>query len=144
VKYVLFVCTHNAGRSQMAQAFFEKYAPHDFRAESGGEEPAEAIARSNYRFCTVGPAAAAAAPRARTQRAVVTVKKRSLRDISPLFAHSGRYHIRTSTNARPCEESVQKVTAKPLLVSRRQTSGKEGGAIESPWETFSGGKADEG
>ena len=27
MKYVLFVCTHNAGRSQMAQALFERYAP---------------------------------------------------------------------------------------------------------------------
>jgi arsenate reductase (thioredoxin) len=42
VKYVLFVCTHNAGRSQMAQAFFEKYAPPDVRAESAGQEPADA------------------------------------------------------------------------------------------------------
>ena len=29
MKYVLFVCTHNAGRSQMAQALFERYAPDD-------------------------------------------------------------------------------------------------------------------
>ena len=29
MKYVLFVCTHNAGRSQMAQAFFERDAPDD-------------------------------------------------------------------------------------------------------------------
>jgi protein-tyrosine-phosphatase len=43
MKYVLFVCTHNAGRSQMAQAFFEKYAPVDLRAESAGQEPAAAI-----------------------------------------------------------------------------------------------------
>jgi protein-tyrosine-phosphatase len=43
MKYVLFVCTHNAGRSQMAAAFFEKYAPADVRAESAGQEPAEAI-----------------------------------------------------------------------------------------------------
>jgi arsenate reductase (thioredoxin) len=42
VKYVLFVCTHNAGRSQMAQAFFERYAPDDVRAESAGQEPAAA------------------------------------------------------------------------------------------------------
>lgn len=42
VKYVLFVCTHNAGRSQMAQAFFERYAPDDVRAESAGQEPATA------------------------------------------------------------------------------------------------------
>jgi protein-tyrosine-phosphatase len=39
VKYVLFVCTQNAGRSQMAQAFFERHAPDDVRAESAGEKP---------------------------------------------------------------------------------------------------------
>jgi protein-tyrosine-phosphatase len=43
MRYVLFVCTHNAGRSQIAQAFFEKHAPPDLRAESAGQEPAEAI-----------------------------------------------------------------------------------------------------
>lgn len=43
MKYVLFVCTHNAGRSQMAQAFFEQHAPPDVRAESAGESPAPAI-----------------------------------------------------------------------------------------------------
>jgi len=43
MKYVLFVCTHNAGRSQIAQAFFERYAPEDVRAESAGQEPANAI-----------------------------------------------------------------------------------------------------
>jgi arsenate reductase (thioredoxin) len=43
VKYVLFVSTHNAGRSQMAQALFERYAPADIRAESAGQEPTEAI-----------------------------------------------------------------------------------------------------
>ena len=40
---MLFVCTHNAGRSQIAQAFFEQYAPADVRAESAGDEPAEAV-----------------------------------------------------------------------------------------------------
>jgi arsenate reductase (thioredoxin) len=39
VKYVLFVCTHNAGRSQMAQALFERHSPHDVRAESAGSAP---------------------------------------------------------------------------------------------------------
>ncbi len=43
MRYVLFVCTHNAGRSQMAQAFFERYAPDDIRAESAGQHPAEAV-----------------------------------------------------------------------------------------------------
>ena len=41
MKYVLFVCTHNAGRSQMAQAFWRKYAPADVRAHSAGQEPAK-------------------------------------------------------------------------------------------------------
>ena len=43
MKYVLFVCTHNAGRSQMAQALFERHAPPDMRAESAGQEPADRI-----------------------------------------------------------------------------------------------------
>jgi arsenate reductase (thioredoxin) len=43
MRYVLFVCTHNAGRSQIAQAFFERYAPDDLRAESAGQAPADAI-----------------------------------------------------------------------------------------------------
>jgi arsenate reductase len=43
MKYVLFVCTQNAGRSQMAQALFKRYAPVDVRAESAGAEPAERI-----------------------------------------------------------------------------------------------------
>ena len=43
MKYVLFVCTHNAGRSQMAQAFFERHAPPDIRAESAGQEPADEV-----------------------------------------------------------------------------------------------------
>jgi arsenate reductase len=43
MKYVLFVCTHNAGRSQMAQAFFERYAPRDLRAESAGQQPAREV-----------------------------------------------------------------------------------------------------
>jgi arsenate reductase (thioredoxin) len=42
MKYILFVCTHNAGRSQMAQAFWRKHAPTDVRAESAGQEPAKA------------------------------------------------------------------------------------------------------
>jgi arsenate reductase len=40
MKYVLFVCNHNAGRSQMAHAFFDRLAPPDVRAESAGTQPA--------------------------------------------------------------------------------------------------------
>ena len=43
MKYVLFVCTHNAGRSQMAQAFFERDCTTDCRAESAGSEPARQV-----------------------------------------------------------------------------------------------------
>jgi arsenate reductase len=43
MKYVLFVCNHNAGRSQMAQAFFEQHAPPGVSAESAGTQPGEKI-----------------------------------------------------------------------------------------------------
>lgn len=39
MKNVLFVCTHNAGRSQMGEALFNRYAPDDVRAESAGQAP---------------------------------------------------------------------------------------------------------
>jgi arsenate reductase (thioredoxin) len=35
-KTVLFVCVENAGRSQMAEAFFRKYAPSEYEATSAG------------------------------------------------------------------------------------------------------------
>ena len=40
---VLFVCTENAGRSQMAEAFFRKYAPQGYLATSAGTRPAGEI-----------------------------------------------------------------------------------------------------
>jgi protein-tyrosine-phosphatase len=43
MKYVLFVCNHNAGRSQMAQAFFERHAPPGVTAESAGTQPRDAV-----------------------------------------------------------------------------------------------------
>ncbi|MBI2862036.1 MAG: arsenate reductase ArsC [Chloroflexi bacterium] len=45
-KRVLFVCIHNAGRSQMAEAFFNQAAEEralDVGAESAGTEPAERV-----------------------------------------------------------------------------------------------------
>jgi protein-tyrosine-phosphatase len=47
MKYVLFVCTHNAGRSQMAQALFERYSPDDIRGESAGSPPARCGRKSS-------------------------------------------------------------------------------------------------
>jgi arsenate reductase len=41
--YVLFVCNHNAGRSQMAQAFFERDAPPGAKAESAGTNPGQQV-----------------------------------------------------------------------------------------------------
>jgi arsenate reductase len=40
---VLFVCLHNAGRSQMSQALFEKSAGGRHEAQSAGTEPADLI-----------------------------------------------------------------------------------------------------
>ena len=40
---VLFLCTHNAGRSQMALGFFNRLAGDQAIAYSGGSEPADQI-----------------------------------------------------------------------------------------------------
>jgi len=40
MKNVLFVCVHNSGRSQMAEAFFNHYARGKARAFSAGTRPA--------------------------------------------------------------------------------------------------------
>ena len=42
-KTILFVCVENAGRSQMAQGFFNKYAPKGYRAISAGTRPAAQV-----------------------------------------------------------------------------------------------------
>jgi protein-tyrosine-phosphatase len=41
--HVVFVCLHNAGRSQMSRAFFERAAAGRHTAESAGTQPAEAV-----------------------------------------------------------------------------------------------------
>ena len=40
---VLFLCTHNAGRSQMAMGFFERFASDQAAVYSGGSEPADHV-----------------------------------------------------------------------------------------------------
>jgi protein-tyrosine-phosphatase len=40
---VLFLCVHNAGRSQMAAALMERYAGERVRVRSAGSEPGERI-----------------------------------------------------------------------------------------------------
>jgi arsenate reductase (thioredoxin) len=43
VPEVLFVCVHNAGRSQMAAALLDRHARGRVRARSAGSEPADEI-----------------------------------------------------------------------------------------------------
>ncbi len=40
---VLFVCEHNAGRSQIAEAFFDRDGPDDVYAESAGTRPSPTV-----------------------------------------------------------------------------------------------------
>ena len=40
---ILFVCVENAGRSQMAEAFFRKFAPSRFNASSAGTTPSSQL-----------------------------------------------------------------------------------------------------
>lgn len=42
-KIILFVCVENAGRSQMAECFFKKYAPEGYTASSAGTRPSGEI-----------------------------------------------------------------------------------------------------
>ena len=43
MKTILFVCIENAGRSQMAEGFFRKYAPEGFEPSSAGTKPISEI-----------------------------------------------------------------------------------------------------
>ena len=43
MKKILFVCVENAGRSQMAEAFFKKYLPSGFQPISAGTKPAAKV-----------------------------------------------------------------------------------------------------
>lgn len=42
-KKILFVCVENAGRSQMAEGFFRKYAPKGYAPVSAGTKPVHEI-----------------------------------------------------------------------------------------------------
>src|SRR5688572_21680886 len=42
-KTIFFVCVENAGRSQMAEGFFKKYAPNGFKTLSAGTKPVSQI-----------------------------------------------------------------------------------------------------
>ncbi|MEO9308918.1 MAG: arsenate reductase ArsC [Nitrososphaera sp.] len=42
-KKILFVCVENAGRSQMAEGFFRKYAPPGYESQSAGTKPVNKI-----------------------------------------------------------------------------------------------------
>ncbi|HSM73608.1 MAG TPA: hypothetical protein VK852_03205, partial [Desulfobacterales bacterium] len=40
---VLFICRHNSGRSQIAEAYLRKFAGRHFEVHSAGLEPAERV-----------------------------------------------------------------------------------------------------
>ncbi|HHP7236775.1 MAG TPA: arsenate reductase ArsC [Desulfobacterales bacterium] len=40
---VLFICRHNSGRSQIAEAYLRRYFADDFEIESAGLAPAESV-----------------------------------------------------------------------------------------------------
>ena len=42
-KTILFVCVENAGRSQMAEGFFRRYAPEGYESISAGTKPTSQI-----------------------------------------------------------------------------------------------------
>jgi arsenate reductase len=42
-KTILFVCVENAGRGQMAEGFFKRYAPNGFKVQSAGTKPVSQI-----------------------------------------------------------------------------------------------------
>ena len=42
-KKILFVCVENAGRSQMAEGFFRKYAPDGYEPQSAGTKPIDTV-----------------------------------------------------------------------------------------------------
>ncbi len=43
MKRILFVCVENAGRSQMAEAFTNKYGKYEFIVSSAGNKPADKV-----------------------------------------------------------------------------------------------------
>ena len=43
MKTVLFICVHNSGRSQMAEAFFNQKAQGKAKAVSAGSQPADKV-----------------------------------------------------------------------------------------------------
>ncbi len=51
-KLILFVCVENAGRSQMAEGFFNyQYAPKGYRAISAGTRPVLELTLSQFMQC---------------------------------------------------------------------------------------------
>jgi arsenate reductase len=71
VPEVLFVCVHNAGRSQMAAALLERAAPQRVRVRSAGSDPAGVI-HANVRVAMeeIGIDLSREHPKAITQDAV--------------------------------------------------------------------------
>jgi arsenate reductase len=68
---VLFVCVHNAGRSQMAAALLERYAAGGVRVRSAGSTPADEVNPSVVRaMAEIGIDISAETPKALTDDSV--------------------------------------------------------------------------
>jgi hypothetical protein len=54
MKTALFVCVHNSGRSQMAEAFFNRMAKGKARAISAGSQPPDRVNPSVVLYINIG------------------------------------------------------------------------------------------
>ncbi len=107
---VLFLCVHNAGRSQMARGWFEHLAGGRAVALSGGSEPANEVNPAAVAaMAEIGIDIAGATPRRWTEeivRAADVVVTMGCGDTCPVFP-AKRYEDWTLTD--PAGKSVEEV-----------------------------------
>lgn len=109
MKQVLFVCNHNAGRSQMAQAFLEPLGPADVKAASAGSDPkAEVLPTVIEVMREVGIDLPTAARRNSPWRRSFTLIGRS-RWAAATPARMYRPTLRTGTSPDPAGEPLEDV-----------------------------------
>ena len=72
---VLFVCVHNAGRSQMAQGWLRHLAGNRVEVRSAGSEPADQL---NPVAVAAMPIGAVTVPRVRAEASVISMEDSAL------------------------------------------------------------------
>ena len=87
---MLFLCVHNAGRSQMALGFFQHHAGDQAVGWSGGSEPGSevnpaAIAGDGRASASTSPASSPSPGRTRSVRAADVVITMGCGDACPIF-----------------------------------------------------------